>query len=142
MIERYPAERRAAGYVEYRSAKALRPLLDYLEPLGVLPVWQDVPAGPVEEPLGRYRDYLLAERGLTARTARGYVDCVRPFIATRARGDALDLTGMSAADVTGFALTTAGAVGALSVTFTRTPVHEEPLPGLTIAAVGEPVLLV
>ena len=37
MIERYLAERRAAGYVEYRSAKAMRPLLEFLAPLGVLP---------------------------------------------------------------------------------------------------------
>ena len=44
----------------------------------------EVPPGPVEELLGRYRDYLLGERGLTAGTARGYVDCVRPFVATRA----------------------------------------------------------
>jgi hypothetical protein len=38
-------------------------------------------------------------------------------------------------------LTTVGAVGALSVMFTRAPVHEERLPGLTTAAVGDPVLL-
>jgi hypothetical protein len=52
VIERYLAERRTAGYVEYRSVKALRPLLD-LAPLGVLPVPQAVPPGPVEELLGR-----------------------------------------------------------------------------------------
>ncbi len=38
VMERYLAERRSAGYVEYRSVKALRPLLDYLSPLGVLAV--------------------------------------------------------------------------------------------------------
>jgi integrase/recombinase XerD len=43
VIERYLARRRAAGYVEYRSLKALQPLLDYLAPLGVLPVRQEVP---------------------------------------------------------------------------------------------------
>jgi integrase/recombinase XerD len=37
VIERYLAERRTAGYVEYRSVKALQPLLVYLAPLGVLP---------------------------------------------------------------------------------------------------------
>ena len=30
VIERYLEQRRAAGYVEYRSMRALRPLLDYL----------------------------------------------------------------------------------------------------------------
>ena len=63
VIERYLAERRAAGYVEYRSLKAVAPLLEYLAPLGVLPIPQEVPPDPVEELLGRYRD-------LAARRAR------------------------------------------------------------------------
>src|SRR6266511_1941173 len=106
VIERYLAERRTAGYVEYRSVKALRPLLDFLAPLGVLPVPLEVRPDAVEELLGRYGDYLLGERGLTAGTVRGYVDCVRPFVVTRARGEVLDLAGVSAADVTGFVLAT------------------------------------
>jgi integrase/recombinase XerD len=103
-IERYLAQRRAAGYVEYRSVKALRPLLEYLAPLGVLPIPQEVPPDPVEELLGRYRAWLLVERGVTPGTARGYVDCVRPFVATRARSDTLEFTGLTAADVTAFVL--------------------------------------
>ena len=58
----------------------------------------------MEELLGRYRDYLVGERGLTAGTARGYVDFVRPFVATRLHGEVLDLAGLTAADVTGFVL--------------------------------------
>jgi integrase/recombinase XerD len=104
VIERFLAERRAAGYVEYRSVKALQPLLDYLAPLGVLPVPLEVRPGPVEDLLGRYGDYLLVERGLTAGTVGGYLYCVRPFVAARARGDVLDLAGMIGADVNGFVL--------------------------------------
>ena len=104
VIERYLAQRRAAGYVEYRSVKALRPLLEYLAPLGVLPIRQEVPPDPVEELLGRYRAWLLVERGVTPGTARGYVDCVRPFVATRTSGDALEFAGLTAADVTAFVL--------------------------------------
>lgn len=103
VTERYLAQRRAAGYVEYRSMKALRPLLDYLAPLGVLPAPEEVPSSPVEELLARYRAWLLRERGLTAGTARGYVDCVRPFVATRVH-DALGLAGITAGDVIGFVL--------------------------------------
>src|SRR3954451_13909140 len=103
-IERYLAQRRAAGYVEYRSVKALRPLLGYLAPLGVLPIPQEVPPDPVEELLGRYRAWLLVERGVTPGTARGYVDCVRPFVANRARGVVLEFTGLTAGDVTAFVL--------------------------------------
>jgi integrase/recombinase XerD len=103
-IERYLAQRRAAGYVEYRSLKALQPLLAYLAPLGVLPIPQEVPPDPVEELLGRYRAWLLLERGVTPGTARGYLDCVRPFVATRASGDALEFARVTAADVTAFVL--------------------------------------
>lgn len=105
VIERYLAERRAAGYVEYLSVKAMQPLLAYLAPLSVLPVAEPIPVGPVEGLLGRYRGYLLLERGLTPGTVRGYVDCVRPFVADRVGGDELELTGMTKADVTGFVLT-------------------------------------
>jgi integrase/recombinase XerD len=104
VIEWYLAERRAAGYVEYRSWKALRPILDYLAPLGVLPSPDDVAPSPVAVVLARYSAYLLGERGLTAGTARGYVDCVRPFVATRLRGDVVDLAGLSTVEVTGFVL--------------------------------------
>lgn len=104
VIDRYLAQRRTSGYVEYRSWKALRPLLDYLAPLGVLPVPDDVAPSPVELVLRRYVSYLVGERGLTAGTARGYVDCVRPFVATRVRGGVVDLAGISAADVAGFVL--------------------------------------
>ena len=104
VAERYLTQRRAAGYVEYRSVKALVPLLEYLAPLGVLPVPQEVPPDPVAELLGRYRAWLLVERGVTPGTARGYVDCVRPFVATRTSGDALEFTGLTAAEVTAFVL--------------------------------------
>jgi integrase/recombinase XerD len=102
VIERYLAERRAAGYVEYLSKLAMRPLLEYLTPFGVLPVEVPVLLCPVEVLLTRYRDYLLVERGLTAGTARGYVDAVRPFVASRLDGDGLDLAGLTGADLTGF----------------------------------------
>lgn len=104
VMKRFLAERLSAGYVEYRSMKALRPLLDYLSPLGVLPVGPVAAPGPVEELLAGYRSFLLAARGLTAGTARGYVDAVRPFVTGQLHGNVLDLTGLTAVDVTGFVL--------------------------------------
>ena len=80
------------------------PLLAYLAPLGVLPVPQEVPPDPVEELLGRYRGWLLVERGLTpGRRAVTWTACGRSSRAGL-RGDALDLAGMTAADVTAFVL--------------------------------------
>ena len=55
MIERYLAERRAAGYREYLSPRAFAPLLAYLGPLGVLPAPAVVRRGPVKDLLGPYR---------------------------------------------------------------------------------------
>lgn len=104
VIERYLQGRRAAGYRGYRSMKAFVPLLDYLAPLDVVPVQEPFPPGPVEQLLDRYRGYLLGERGLTAGTARGYVDCVRPFVVTRLDGEVLNLAGITAGDVSGFVL--------------------------------------
>jgi integrase/recombinase XerD len=104
LLDRYLVERRAAGYAEYLSNKALRPLLDYLSPLGVLPVPAPVEVGPVGLLLAEYRDYLLSERGLTEGTARGYVHVVRPFVLSRLRAGELDLAGLAAADVTRFVL--------------------------------------
>lgn len=104
VLDRYLIERRAAGYVEYRSWKALRPLLDYLAPLGLLPAPEPIEHGPADALLADYRRYLLTERGLTAGTARGYVGMVRPFVSGQVREDRLDLTGLVAADVTGFVL--------------------------------------
>lgn len=106
LFDRYFVERRAAGYVQYLSVKALRPLLDYLAPLGVLPQPETVELAPADALLADYRSYLLAERGLTAGTARGYVDAVRPFVVSQFRAGRLDLSGLDAADVTGFVLAT------------------------------------
>lgn len=104
LCDRYLVERRAAGYVQYLSVKALRPLLGYLAPLGVLPQPAIVELTPADELLADYRNYLLTERGLTAGTARGYVDAVRPFVVSQVREGILDLSGLVAADVTGFVL--------------------------------------
>lgn len=106
VIQRYLGERRAGGYAEYLSGKAVRPLLEYLAPLGVLPPAPVVRPGPVEELLGRFGSYLLVERGLSDGTARGYVDAVRPFVAGRVRGAHVDWAGLSAVDVSEFVLAT------------------------------------
>jgi site-specific recombinase XerD len=101
VVDRYLAERRAAGYVNYRSGKAMHPLLSYLDKCGVLPR-EDVRLGAVPALLERYRSYLISERGLTPGTARCYLDAIRPFVSSRLRGEELDLAGLTAGDVTAF----------------------------------------
>jgi site-specific recombinase XerD len=56
----------------------------------------------VEVLLEEYRCYLLAERGVQAEVARGYLDLVRPFVAQHAAAGAAGLGRLSAADVTRF----------------------------------------
>jgi len=106
VAEAFLVARRAAGYVMWLSPKALVPLLDYLRRLGAVPLPAPVPATPVEALLARYRQYLVTERGLVPETARGYADFVRPFVAGRQRDGVLDLSGLTAAEVTAFVLAT------------------------------------
>lgn len=103
--ERFLDVRRASGYSNYLSSKSLTPLLAYLRGLGAVPAPPPTlaPAGEVEELLDRYRGYLTVERGLEERTARDYVDGVRPFLNERSSPKGLDLARLSAADVTAFA---------------------------------------
>jgi integrase/recombinase XerD len=90
--------------VNYRSVKAMRPLLEHPKPLGVLPPPVPVVRGAADALLVRYRGYLVVERGLAEATAEGYLWSVRPFVAGRARGGGLDLAGLTAGDVTAFVL--------------------------------------
>jgi integrase/recombinase XerD len=148
-IERYLLQRRTAGYVEYRSTKAMRPLLEFLATRGVLPtepVEQAVPGDPVEELLTTYRGYLLTERGLAPGTVAGYVHLARPFLASRSRDGRLDLRGLSAADVIEFVLAycpgRARGSAKLIVTVTRSVLEWLHLTGVTpvpLASVVPPV---
>jgi site-specific recombinase XerD len=104
VVERFLEERRAAGYTERVTWRAMAPLLGYLRGLGVAPPPAPrVVVGPVEVLLADYREYLAVERGLTADTIEGYVLAVRPFLEDRLEdGAELDLGALSAGDVMAF----------------------------------------
>ena len=102
-VEAYLAARRAAGYTAYLTPRALAPLLGYLRGLGIAPQAEiAAPGTPAEVLLERYRCYLLAERGLQVKAARGYIDLVRPFIAGHAGTGSTDLGQLTAGEVTAF----------------------------------------
>ncbi len=94
--------RRAAGYTQYLSSKALDPLVGYLRTLGVLsePV-PSVPT-PLEYLLERFRSYLISERGLAHGTTWDYTHMVRPFLNRRVIPGSADLAGLAASDVIAF----------------------------------------
>jgi integrase/recombinase XerD len=104
-VEAYFAERRAGGYVNERTARALEPLTEYLRRLGALPDQQaSTLATPVERLLARYREYLASERGLAPATVALNVRLVRPFLLERANtaGEHLGLEGLTAGEVAEF----------------------------------------
>lgn len=100
-VEAYFADRRAAGYVNERTARALEPLVGYLRRLGVVPAPVPVvPATPAERLIARYRDYLTVERGLAEKTVDLNVRLVRPFLLDRAEAVDKDAEGFGLEDLT------------------------------------------
>ena len=102
-LERFRREH-LAWVASLRIGQGLVRVLDYLRALGVVPQADRPVRSVVDVLLDRYREYLRVERGVTAETARGYVDLVRPFVATRVDGSELDLAGLTPADVLAFVL--------------------------------------
>ena len=145
VVERFLAERRAAGYTNYVTARALAPLLGYLRGLGVVPAASPrLAVGAVEVLLAAYREYLAVERGLTTDTIEGYVLAVRPFLDGRLRdGDKLDLGGLSAADVVAFVVARCPAqsrgAAKMTVTALRSMLGFLHLRGLVAGPLGEAV---
>jgi site-specific recombinase XerD len=110
VVDRYFAERRAAGYYNERTPRALAPLVGYLQRLGAIPIVPSaVAATPVDELLAEYRHYLSTERGLAKPTIDLNVRLVRPFLIERvnASRDGLGLKDLTAGEVAGFVVTLA-----------------------------------
>lgn len=109
-VQRFVEARRAAGYRHFLMPSSLSPLLDYLRELGVTPEPATVaPVGPADLLVARYREYLLAERGLAVTTVRYYERVARRFLGEVPvmRGE-LDLAGVTAGEVGRFVLAECG----------------------------------
>jgi integrase/recombinase XerD len=105
VVERFVAARRAAGYAQFRSPRALEPLLFHLRKLGQAPPPNlPKPEGPVDELLWRFQRYLIEERGLKAASATVYTDAVRPFLETRLTAQGLQLADLDADGIASFVL--------------------------------------
>ena len=83
--------------------RTLRPLLEYLRALGVVPD-DSVGATPLDVLIGRYRCWLVEERALAARTVGRYVAGARRFLQSRAGAGGCGTEGLSGRDVTDFLL--------------------------------------
>lgn len=102
-VDRFMADRRAAGVRKLKTRKALGPILGHLRGLGLAPAAEaPVEDGPSGVILNRYRQFLITERGLATVTAGRYIYCLRPFLNHRMATSDLDLGSLTPADVTSF----------------------------------------
>ncbi len=102
-VDRFMADRRAAGVRKLKTRKALGSILGYLRGLGLVPAAEThLEDGPAGEILHRYRQFLTTERGLVPVTGLGYVNRLRPFLDRRMAAGELALGGLTPADVTAF----------------------------------------
>lgn len=115
VASQFAAARRADGYAAQLSARAVMPLLGYLRALAVAPPTRvPEPEGPGERLTGRFAGYLARERCLAEDSIRGYTGVARRFLAE------VDVEGLTAADVTGFARRECGRRGVASAKATVT----------------------
>jgi len=103
MIAEFRSARRASGMRWVPGARGLDPLLEFLGQQGVLAVL--VPAGgPVEELVGRYRRWLVDERGLADATVERYVKLARLFLARCWTGSLHCVENLTGTDIVEFLL--------------------------------------
>ena len=86
-IEAFVADRRAGGYVGWRSARALAPMLEYLDGLGVRVKEVGENGNAVDRLPGGYEAYLLGERGAARASLRSYLGVARRFVERLRLGD-------------------------------------------------------
>lgn len=103
-VERFLIERRDQGYVSRLSPKKLRPLLGYLDRLGVLPATAPAMPTEVDRLIEEFCGYLADERGLVPGSVILYARVARRFLGERAEPIADDLARLSGAEVNAFVL--------------------------------------
>ena len=98
-IDEFLESRRASGCPWLITREGLKPLLELLRELGVLPAPPPAPAdSPAGVLLARFHRYLLEERGLVASTADAYVCRASRFVVGCAPNGQLD--AVTTGDVT------------------------------------------
>lgn len=97
-LEEFLEARRREGYHHALSIRAVMPLVSYLRRAGVAAVPPEAGAGgALERVVGKYRCYLVSERGLTAAVVGKYIRLAREFLAACEQGDGPGVDGLSAA---------------------------------------------
>jgi hypothetical protein len=98
--------RRAAGYCNLRSPRALAPLVAYLREVGAAP--ERVSAAAPADLLQSFRRYLTVERRLVAGSVDNYVQVARRFLDFCAHQGVSDVANVKADQLSGFVLSERG----------------------------------
>lgn len=104
-VDAFLVARRGEGYTCWLSWRGLAPLLGHLRAVGVVsPLAVEAVSGVLDELVGRYRVYLVGERGLVPGTVRYYLPDARRFLAGWADDGGSWLDRLGVADVIGFVM--------------------------------------
>lgn len=102
-LEEFLEARRREGYHHALSMRAVRPLMEHLRALGVVPQEDVTPGtGALDIVVEEYGRYLVSERGLTASVVGKYTRLARSCLAAFGEGDDFALSELSAASVTDY----------------------------------------
>lgn len=110
-IAEFLAARRAEGYSSFFTARALAPILRYLEPAGLvsLSAAAVIQNGAADRLMCSYTQYLQRERCLTTGCVQSYSAIARAFLRWRfGEAQAIDIAALKADEVSSFALYAAG----------------------------------
>ena len=146
VVEPFFVARRAEGVANLRTRASLKPLIAYLERVGVLVMAEPAPSSEAERLISAFRTYLARERGLVDGTVRFYTYVAGLFIDEHATADGLVLSDLVAADVTGFTTRVCEGRGLSScrqvVSALRAFLRFLVLEGVTVLALEDAVLAV
>ncbi len=104
IVERFLAERRGQRYASRISLKGLRPLLGYLDGIGMLPVAEGPARAAIDELLDQFCGFLREERGLVAGSIALYERIARRFLVERSEPLADALARLTGAEINAFVL--------------------------------------
>lgn len=102
IVERFLRRHQSAGSVHRGDAATLYRFLCMLREQGATRRQKKPPLSPRQRLTIKYGRYLLEERGLTQATVVNYVPFIEQFLSARFRQIPLNLSHLSAPDVTGF----------------------------------------
>ena len=102
--QRFVVGRRRLGYVSRLSSGELRPLVDYLEGLGLLCAGEDLEPTAVDRLVEEFCRYLFEERGLVEGSVRLYARIARRFLEERPEPLADGLAHLCSQEINAFVL--------------------------------------